>query len=441
MACVPACRGITKRPRLDDWGRVVSHRDPHGFQFDDDHGAGAPSPSLPPSPAPASSLPCAAAGGSGGSVHVKNLAFLVIREREPSPIPPMLAISLAPEPLRPASSFYAPHYPPFFRPLREHDANAPMERTQSGLSISSDTSAIYTARDAEADSLLLSDLAAADLVRRHVASMRSRRRDSQHGRILQSLIRPRHRGADFPLDNDALTSIFSSANELFFANRLAQRVAWDWSHPASAQYQSHIVGTTALRRSARLGGYETLIVLSSPILRDTRYNRRLLISTFLHEMIHSFLFIACGFKARLCGGHTEGFRLIAEVMDDWVGKETLRLRDMEADLERFIDDGEAASAASALAPCPGPGPDPPQSMACPQRGQKSSSSGGISIGSDACARRDPYGAPGQHPEWDHDWYREAARGEPMIEAPQPFRRPLGEWEWHRPEGFRAPGLF
>ncbi|MDE9440013.1 hypothetical protein EWS82_13115, partial [Staphylococcus xylosus] len=60
---------------------------------------------------------------------------------------------------------------------------------------------------------------------------------------------------------------------------------------------SHIVGTTALRRSARLGGYETLIVLSSPILKDTKYNRRLLISTFLHEMIHSFLFIVCGITA------------------------------------------------------------------------------------------------------------------------------------------------
>jgi hypothetical protein len=84
-----------------------------------------------------------------------------------------------------------------------------------------------------------------------------------------------------------------------------------------------------------LGGYETLIVLSSPILKDTKYNRRLLISTFLHEMIHSFLFITCGLKAREDGGHTPGFHKIAQIIDNWVGKEYLRLSDMEADLEHF----------------------------------------------------------------------------------------------------------
>lgn len=76
-------------------------------------------------------------------------------------------------------------------------------------------------------------------------------------------------------------------------------------------------------------------MLSSPILRDTRYNRRLLIATFLHEMIHSFLFVTCGIKAARGGGHTEGFRIIAETIDEWVGRDRLRLADMEADLERF----------------------------------------------------------------------------------------------------------
>lgn len=218
-----------------------------------------------------------------------------------------------------------------------------MERTASGLSISSDTTqpslaSLSPAAD-ENDPGLLSDLAAARLVRDHVANFGSSRRrhrttDSRHGRILRALINPKSRAAEFSLDNDALRSIFSAANELFFCNRLAGRVAWDWSHPASAQYQAHIVGTTAVRRS-RDGGYETLIVLSSPILQDTKYNRRLLISTFLHEMIHSYLFVVCGLKARHEGGHTEGFRQIADTIDRWVGHSYLRLSEMDADLEHF----------------------------------------------------------------------------------------------------------
>lgn len=248
---------------------------------------------------------------------VRNLAFLIIRERSPTPdvrfIPPR---SLPPD-------------------------SCPMERTQSGISISSDTTQQSLPSANDHDMNLLSDLAAARLVTDHVdAGLGSGRRrhhyrsDSRHARILKALINPKSRAADFPLDNDALRSIFLAANELFFDDRLTGRVTWDWSHPASAQYQAHIVGTTAVRRS-RKSGYETLIVLSSPILKDTKYNRRLLISTFLHEMIHSYLFIACGLKARHHGGHTQGFRLIAEAIDSWVGRGYLRLGEMDADLEHF----------------------------------------------------------------------------------------------------------
>ncbi|KAF4589467.1 putative metallopeptidase [Ophiocordyceps camponoti-floridani] len=220
-----------------------------------------------------------------------------------------------------------------------------MERTESGLSISSTTSPrdalsslALDDNDDIATGRVLSDLEAAHLVHAHLTAFRRRCPDSQSERILRALITPKSRAADFPLDNDALRSIFSASNELFFASRLACRVAWDWSHPACGQYESHIVGTTALRRCARLGGWETLIVLSSPILRDTKYNRRLLISTFLHEMIHSFMFVTCGLKASHDGGHTDGFRHIAAMIDDWAGKEYLRLTDMEADLERFRGD-------------------------------------------------------------------------------------------------------
>ena len=229
-----------------------------------------------------------------------------------------------------------------------------MERTESGLSISTSASAhdalssLDDGSDPTSDLLagssgsrLISDLSAAALVRAHLAAHRRRLPDSQPERILRALIAPRTRAAAFALDDAALRSIFSAANELFFGGRLSRRVAWDWSHPGrQAQWHaSHIVGTTALRRCALLGGWETLIVLSSPILRDTRYNRRLLIATFLHEMIHSFMFVVCGpGAARTCGGHTEGFREIAGLIDEWAGREYLRMSDMEADLDNFRGD-------------------------------------------------------------------------------------------------------
>lgn len=270
-----------------------------------------------------------------------------------------------------------------------------MERTESGLSISSDTTR-HSCED-EDDGLLLSDRGAARLVREHVAGFRRRSPDSQHGRILKALINPKSRGADFQLDDNALHSIFWAANKLFFANRLSHRVAWDWSHRASSQYESHIVGTTALRRSALLGGYETLIVLSSPILKDTQYNRRLLISTFLHEMIHSFLFVTCGLKARDCGGHTKGFHLIAEIIDDWVGPDVLHLSDMEADLERFRDDS--------LLSAPPPGDDAFTRGRSEWRDQ---------------------------PRLDHDNYRAEPRSRRRLDA--------DEWQWHEQEDFRARSL-
>lgn len=201
------------------------------------------------------------------------------------------------------------------------------------------------------------DLEAALQVKQHMAKPRPHVK--RHERILRALIHPRphaDKATDFPLDNAALESIFSAADEIFFQGRLSRRVHWEWSSgcvnmpspsPTSgggANVQqgqgSQIIGTTALRRASppERGGYETLIVLSSPILKDTSYNRRLLISTFLHELIHSYLFICCGFNARHCGGHTDGFKEIATAIDRWAGRGTLRLCDMEADLEKFREE-------------------------------------------------------------------------------------------------------
>ncbi|GAB1310181.1 SprT-like domain-containing protein [Madurella fahalii] len=220
-----------------------------------------------------------------------------------------------------------------------------MERTASGHSILPDP----TERCGSTE--LLEDDEAAQRVRDHLATFRRRNPDSKHERILRSIINPRRsystgRARDeYPLDNDALESIFSTANEIFFNGRLSQRVRWDWSHESSTRYDSRVIGTTALRRAGKsTRGFETLIVLSSTILRDERFSRRLLISTFLHELIHSYLFICCGFRARWCGGHTPGFRAIARIIDDWVGEESgLYLSRVEADLELFkIGGGEPA---------------------------------------------------------------------------------------------------
>ncbi|KAK3382402.1 hypothetical protein B0T24DRAFT_587158 [Lasiosphaeria ovina] len=205
-----------------------------------------------------------------------------------------------------------------------------LERTASGLSIRPDP----TERCASTE--LLEDDEAAQRVRDHMAMFRRRFPDSKHERILRSIINPRA-NAEYPLDNDSLESIFSAANEMFFNGRLSQRVMWDWSHESSAQYDSKVIGTTALRRaSTTTRGFETLIVLSSPILQDQKYSRRLLISTFLHELVHSYMFICCGFRARCYGGHTPGFKEIASLIDDWAGPDSaLHLGEIEADLERF----------------------------------------------------------------------------------------------------------
>ncbi|KAH6853497.1 hypothetical protein B0I37DRAFT_348938 [Chaetomium sp. MPI-CAGE-AT-0009] len=285
--------------------------------------------------------------------------------RYPSPRPHVVP---SPEPIHSRYPSPRPHVPSP-EPIGAVAAPA-MERTASGHSIRPDATEGWALTE------LLEDREAAQRVRDHLASFRRRNPDSKHERILRSIINPRPQrhphhsqrhshshshspyhppdsgnttttttgssssgdsDGEYPLDNEALESIFSAANEIFFNGRLSQRVAWDWSHASSARYDSRVIGTTALRRAAaHTRGFETLIVLSASILRDGGFSRRLLISTFLHELIHCYLFICCGFRARWEGGHTEGFRDIAAVIDEWVGEEAgLYLRRVEADLDLF----------------------------------------------------------------------------------------------------------
>ncbi|KAM4058117.1 sprT-like family protein [Hirsutella rhossiliensis] len=397
--------------------------------------------------APWAGLPPGVGADSGylhrrDSVPIRDLAFLVIREGQtpicsspsPSPEPPAAAIaSPVPSP-GPASHNHAP--PGFGHGHGSASAPPcfPMERTESGLSISSAPSPhnalsalVVDDDDDIATGLVLSDLAAARLVRTHLASFRRRFPDSQPERILRALITPKSRGADFPLDNDALGSIFSAANELFFASRLARRVAWDWSHPACGQYESHIVGTTALRRCTRLGGWETLIVLSTPILRDTKYNRRLLISTFLHEMIHSFMFVTCGLKASHDGGHTDGFRQIAAVIDEWAGKEYLRLSDMEANLERFRGDDVFLPSHNAF-------PFPPTPLSDEGNGASTHINHCNGLDDNNVMVTEPQEWPHAHHRGQHHHHRAVVPPSPSHSAGGVFS---GGWQWYEREDFGA----
>ncbi|KAI0881489.1 uncharacterized protein GGS22DRAFT_58631 [Annulohypoxylon maeteangense] len=171
---------------------------------------------------------------------------------------------------------------------------------------------------------------AAELVAADLADSRRRSRHSQHERILRSLISPKSPDAEFDIDDVALQGIFYAANEIFFHGKLKGRVAWSW-----VDLPSCLIGTTALRQSPLNPGLETLIFLSRRILKDRKYNRRLLISTFIHELIHSYLFVVCGFQSRECGGHTNGFQRIAGLIDKWAGPDLLYLCNMEAELSDF----------------------------------------------------------------------------------------------------------
>lgn len=208
---------------------------------------------------------------------------------------------------------------------REPFTSIAMERTASGNSILSETtvSVFYMESD------VLGDEEAARRVSEHVK--RNRSRFSRKGRILYSIIH----GCG-PVDDIAIMGVLAAADEVFFNGALNGRVGWEWSHPGQGRYEREVVGTTALRQAVQ-GGYETLIVLSTPLLRGGRYNRRLLLSAFLHELVHCYLFICCGFEARR-NDHTPGFHEITRVMDRWAGRGTLRLCQMTADLHLYPQD-------------------------------------------------------------------------------------------------------
>lgn len=203
-----------------------------------------------------------------------------------------------------------------------------MERTPSGTSIISDKSFeprhnhTFTYRDEEA----------ARKVEIHFKRLSPHDTDEL---LLWSLIRNLVKTAS-PVSDMNLDEVLKLTDSVFFDGALAGRVRWEWSDPSQQRFETELIGTTALRPATK-GGYETLIVLSEPILKHPDYDRRLLLSAFLHELVHCYLFIKCGFMARLNGGHTDGFHTIVNIIDTWAGSGYLRLCDMKANLNHFLN--------------------------------------------------------------------------------------------------------
>lgn len=175
-----------------------------------------------------------------------------------------------------------------------------------------------------------------------------RRNDQLTVRIFRNLVIRRDE-----LDNNSLNDLLLAADKTIFFGRLSGRVRWKWSD-GQPEYEHELLGTTALRPAdSSIGGFETLIVLSKPLLKNKRFSRDLLLSAFLHELVHCYLFIQCGLEHAKDDGHTEGFRRIAKLIDRYFGQQRLHLCNMRANLDHFLvhdDEGYCSRAPSPGSP-------------------------------------------------------------------------------------------
>lgn len=139
-----------------------------------------------------------------------------------------------------------------------------------------------------------------------------------------------------PLGADDLNEIRRLADGVWFNGTLKGKVNWRWSDNESLFNHQYLAATAT--RCAKAGGrdVETQIILSTPLLRQGDFDRRLLISAWLHELVHSYLFIQCGMIAVAKGGHTAGFQKIGALIDEWTGHGQLHLKETKADLKKFL---------------------------------------------------------------------------------------------------------
>lgn len=156
-----------------------------------------------------------------------------------------------------------------------------------------------------------------------------KRQNQVPGRILRKLL-----NRELALGQESLENIRFAADNVFFDGMLRGKVKWRWSREGEEGYENELLGSTTPQYSPETG-IEARIVLSRPLLLSGRYSRDLLLSTFLHELVHCYLFICCGDQAQKDGGHTPGFQQIVKLINGWIGNSRLRLCSMKADLDHF----------------------------------------------------------------------------------------------------------
>jgi hypothetical protein len=169
-----------------------------------------------------------------------------------------------------------------------------------------------------------------DQALRRVLQCFRRQQHQLSGRILQTYL-----NGDLPLDSNALHNIKFGIDNTFFDGVLEDKVIWEWSGSRDEGYENDYLGTTTPRYSVAKGT-ETVIVLSKPLLLSGKYSHDLLLSTFIHELVHCYLFITCGEEAQEDGGHTPAFQQIATLINNWTGHSRLRLCAMQANLDNFL---------------------------------------------------------------------------------------------------------
>ncbi|KFY88151.1 hypothetical protein V500_06528 [Pseudogymnoascus sp. VKM F-4518 (FW-2643)] len=172
---------------------------------------------------------------------------------------------------------------------------------------------------------------------RRVERCFKKRQNNVQGRILW-----KHLNCELALGQESLDNIRFAADNVFFDGMLRGKVKWRWSKEGEEGYENELLGSTTPQFSPETG-IEARIVLSRPLLLSGRYSRDLLLSTFLHELVHCYLFICCGDQAQKDGGHTPGFQQIVQLINGWIGNSRLRLCSMKADLDHFTVGSEDLS--------------------------------------------------------------------------------------------------
>lgn len=164
------------------------------------------------------------------------------------------------------------------------------------------------------------------------------RRETRLGRTLRKRL---NHELDLGLSSiiQSLDAILDAADRIFFSRKLRNRVEWRWSSESDQGFVSEFVGTTTPIYSEEFGT-KAEIVLSRPLLQSGQYSSNLLLSAFLHELVHCYLFISCGQRAEEDGGHTPGFQRIVSLIQSWLGNPKLRLCSMRADLDNFLPEPE-----------------------------------------------------------------------------------------------------